>query len=61
MLAPGIDEEKLVRAVGGGAVGVFARFDVTPPCRGWINLKNPEVRGKGVRCKGQGGMGVSPV
>ena len=29
MLAPGIDEEKLVRAVGGGAVGVFARFDVT--------------------------------
>jgi hypothetical protein len=44
MLAPGIDEEKLVRAVGGGAVGVFARFDVTPPCRGWINL-NPAVEG----------------
>ena len=25
------------------------------------SLRNPEVRGKGVRRKGQGGMGVSPV
>ncbi len=24
------------------------------------SLRNPEVRGKGVRRKGQGGMGVSP-
>ena len=29
MLALGIDEEELVRAVGGGDVGVFAQFDVT--------------------------------
>lgn len=28
MLALGIDEEELVRAVGGGDVGVFAQFDV---------------------------------
>ena len=28
MLAFGIDEEELVRAVGGGDVGVFAQFDV---------------------------------
>ena len=29
MLALCIDEEELVRAVGGGNVGVFAQFDVT--------------------------------
>ena len=29
MLALGVDEEELVRAVGGGDVGVFAQFDVT--------------------------------
>ena len=28
MLALGIDEEELIRAVGGGDVGVFAQFDV---------------------------------
>ena len=29
MLALGIDEEELIRTVGGGDVGVFAQFDVT--------------------------------